>query len=81
MIIENNGIKEFEGNYTKYLEFKNNKEKTTSNNDLLIEIKLAEITSELSICKNEAEKRKLEEEYEKLLKMRQKGMGNFCLKS
>ena len=80
MIIENNGIKEFEGSYTKYLEFKNNKEKTTSNNDLLIEIKLAEITSEISICKNEEEKRKLEEEYEKLLKMRQKGTGNFCLK-
>ena len=68
MIIENKKIIEFEGNYTKYLEYKENKNKTVSNNSLLLEFKLAEITSKLSICKNEEEKKKLEDEYNNLLK-------------
>ncbi len=68
MIIENNKIIEFEGNYTKYLEYKENKKKNISNNDLLLDIKLAEITSKLSICKDEKEKKELEEEYMKLVK-------------
>ena len=68
MIIENKKIIEFEGNYTKYLKYKANK--STSNADLLLDIKLAEITSKLSICKDEKEKKKLEEEYKELLKNR-----------
>lgn len=68
MIIENNKITEFEGNYTKYLEYKENKKKNISNNDLLLDIKLAEITSKLSICKDEKEKQKLEEEYRELIR-------------
>ena len=68
MIIEDNKIIEFEGNYTKYLENKENKKKDINNNDLLLEIKLAEITSKISICKDEKEKQKLEEEYMKLIK-------------
>ena len=68
MIIENKKIIEFEGNYTKYLKYKENKKKCISNNDLLLDIKLAEITSKLSICKDEREKQKLEEEYMKLIK-------------
>lgn len=67
MIIENKKIIEYEGNYDKYLEYKENKRKTISNNSLLLEFKLAEITSKLSICKDEKEKGKLEEEYKKLL--------------
>ena len=67
MIIENKKIIEYEGNYDKYLEYKENKRKTISNNSLLLEFKLAEITSKLSICKDEKEKKKLEEEYKKLL--------------
>ena len=67
MIIENKKIVEYEGNYAKYLEYKENKKKTISNNSLLLEFKLAEITSKLSICKDEKEKEKLEEEYKKLL--------------
>lgn len=67
MIIENKKIIEYEGNYDKYLEYKENKRKTISNNSLLLEFKLAEITSKLSICKDEKEKEKLEEEYKKLL--------------
>ena len=67
MIIENKKIIEYEGNYSKYLEYKENKRKTISNNSLLLEFKLAEITSKLSICKDEKEKEKLEEEYKKLL--------------
>ena len=67
MIIENKKIIEYEGNYAKYLEYKENKRKTISNNSLLLEFKLAEITSKLSICKDEKEKEKLEEEYKKLL--------------
>ena len=68
MIIENKKITEFEGNYTKYLEYKENKKKSISNNDLLLDIKLAEITSKLSICKDEKEKQKLEEEYRELIR-------------
>ena len=68
MIIENKKIVEYEGNYAKYLEYKENKKKTITNNSLLLEFKLAEITSKLSICKDEKEKEKLEEEYKKLLK-------------
>lgn len=68
MIIENNKIIEFEGNYTKYLEYKENKKKSISNKDLLLDIKLAEITSKLSICKDEKEKQKLEEEYRELIR-------------
>lgn len=67
MIIKNKKIIEYEGNYSKYLEYKENKRKTISNNSLLLEFKLAEITSKLSICKDEKEKKKLEEEYKKLL--------------
>ena len=67
MIIENKKIIEYEGNYDKYLEYKENKRKTISNNSLLLEFKLAEITSKLSICKDEKENEKLEEEYKKLL--------------
>ena len=70
MIIDNKEITEFEGNYTKYLEYKENKKKKVNNNDLLLEVKLAEITSKLSICKDEKEKQKLEEEYMKLMKNR-----------
>ena len=70
MIIDNKEITEFEGNYTMYLEYKENKKKKVNNNDLLLEIKLAEITSKLSICKDEKEKQKLEEEYMKLMKNR-----------
>lgn len=67
MIIKDKKIIEFEGNYAKYLEYKENKKKTINNNSLLLEFKLAEITSRLSICKDEKEKKKLEEEYKKLL--------------
>lgn len=67
MIIKDKKIIEFEGNYAKYLEYKENKKKTINNNSLLLEFKLAEITSRLSICKDEKEKEKLEEEYKKLL--------------
>ena len=67
MIIENKKITEFEGNYTKYLEYKENKIKSVSNNNLLLDIKLAEITSKLSICKDEKERQKLEEEYRELI--------------
>ena len=70
MIVENKKIIEFEGNYTKYLEYKENRNKKVSNNSLLLDIKLAEITSKLSICKDEKEKKKLEEEYRELLKER-----------
>ena len=68
MIIENKKVIEFEGNYAKYLEYKENKKKKVNNNDLLLDIKLAEITSKLSICKDEKEKQKLEEEYMKLIR-------------
>ena len=68
MIIENKKIIQFEGNYTKYLKYEENKKKCISSNDLLLDIKLAEITSKLSICKDEREKQKLEEEYMKLIK-------------
>ncbi len=67
VIIENKKITEFEGNYTKYLEYKENKIKSVSNNNLLLDIKLAEITSKLSICKDEKERQKLEEEYRELI--------------
>ena len=67
MIIENKKIIEYEGNYAKYLEYKENKRKTISNNSLLLEFKLAEINSKLSIFKDEKKKKKLEEEYKKLL--------------
>lgn len=70
MIIENKKITEFEGNYTRYLEYKGNKKKSISNKDLLLDIKLAEVTSKISICKDEKEKQKLEEEYMKLMKNR-----------
>lgn len=72
MIIENKEIIQFEGNYTKYLEHKESKSKKASNNTLLLDMKLAEITSKLSICKDEKEKQKLENEYKKLLKMCEK---------
>ena len=68
MIIENKKIIQFEENYTKYLKYEENKKKCISSNDLLLDIKLAEITSKLSICKDEREKQKLEEEYMKLIK-------------
>ena len=68
VIIENKKITEFEGNYTKYLEYKENKIKSVSNNNLLLDIKLAEITSKLSICKDEKERQKLEEEYRELIR-------------
>ena len=70
MIIENKEVIEFEGNYTKYIEYRKSKKKKMNNNDLLLDIKLAEITSKLSICKDEKEKQKLEEEYMKLMKNR-----------
>ena len=72
MIIENKKIIQFEGNYTKYLKYEENKKKCISSNDLLLDIKLAEITSKLSICKDEREKQKLEEEYMKLIKNKYK---------
>ena len=68
IIIENKKLIEVEGNYTKYLEYKENKRKKVSNNDLLLDMKLTEITSKLSICKDEKEKKELEEEYMKLVK-------------
>ena len=68
MIIENKKITEFEGNYTRYLEYKGNKKKSISNKDLLLDIKLAEVTSKISICKDEKERQRLEEEYMELIK-------------
>lgn len=62
-IIENNKVVEYEGNYSQYLNEKMRKKQTCGNEELLRQMKLAQLTSELAICKDEEEKKRLEKEY------------------
>ena len=79
-MIKNHKIEEYEGNYSSYLQYEKEKLKKQKNNDendrLLLEFKLSQITSELSITKDENRKKELEEEVhameEYILRMDQK---------
>ena len=68
IIIKENKLEQFEGNYNKYLEHQKDKKKATSNNKLLLEFKLAELDSKIIMAKNEKEKEILEAEYSKIIK-------------
>ncbi len=73
-MIKNHKIEEYEGNYSRYLQYEKEKLKKQKNNDendrLLLEFKLSQITSELSITKDENRKKELEEEFNRLVKLK-----------
>lgn len=73
-MIKNHKIEEYEGNYSSYLQYEKEKLKKQKNNDendrLLLEFKLSQITSELSITKDENRKKELEEEFNRLVKLK-----------
>ncbi|MBB6623182.1 ABC-F type ribosomal protection protein CplR [Clostridium gasigenes] len=71
--IENNMVKQFNGGYSEYIREKNkpkvnNKEKENKEKLMLLQNKLSEIISILSIGGNIVDKQKLEVEYEKIIK-------------
>ena len=68
ILIKEHKLEQFEGNYNKYLEHQENKKKTTSNNKILLEFKLAELDSKIIMAKNEEEKKELEAEYLRIKK-------------
>lgn len=72
--IRNHKIEEYEGNYSSYLQYEKEKLKKQKNNDendrLLLEFKLSQISSELSITKDEKRKIELEEEFNRLIKLK-----------
>ena len=71
--IENNMVKQFNGGYSEYIREKNkpkvnNKDKENKEKLMLLQNKLSEIISILSIGGNIVDKQKLEVEYEKIIK-------------
>lgn len=74
LLIKNHEIIEHEGNYTSYLQYQEEKSKKketyTENNKLLLDFKLSQISSELSITKDEERKKELEEEFNRLIQLR-----------
>ena len=73
-MIKNHKIEEYEGNYSSYLQYEKEKLKKQKNNDendrLLLEFKLSQISSELSMTKDEKKKKELEEEFNRLVKLK-----------
>ena len=74
LLIKNRKIIEYEGNYTSYLQYQQEKSKKkethTENNKLLLDFKLSQISSELSVTKDEERKKELEEEFNRLIQLR-----------
>lgn len=74
LIIKNNKIVDYEGNYSSYLQYETDKSKKQQNhveNDkLLLDFRLSQITSELAVIKDDKRKKELEEEFNKLIKLR-----------
>ena len=71
--IENNMVRQFNGGYSEYIREKNkpkvnNKDKENKEKLMLLQNKLSEIISILSIGGNIVDKQKLEVEYEKIIK-------------
>lgn len=67
MIIDNKKIVEFGGNYSDYLSNSKERIKTKNADDkLLLEFKLIKLLLDMSICKDESKRDKLEEEYKEL---------------
>lgn len=73
-MIKNHKIEEYEGNYSRYLQYEKEKLKKQKNNNendrLLLEFKLSQISSELSMTKDEKKKKELEEEFNRLVKLK-----------
>ena len=73
-MIKNHKIEEYEGNYSSYLQYEKEKLKKQKNNNendrLLLEFKLSQISSELSITKDENRKKELEEEFNRLVELK-----------
>lgn len=72
IILENGNIKQYEGNYEKYLESQNQKPKATnqiksSNDKLLLQFKRAKLESEIASTKDEKRKHELIEELQKMM--------------
>ena len=72
IIIENGDIKQYEGNYEKYLEIQNQKPKATNqiksfNDKLLLQFKRAKLESEIASTKDEKRKQELIEELQKMM--------------
>lgn len=63
LLIEEHKFIEFDGNYSKYLEYKNNKDKQKNNNRLLLEFKLSELDTRIALEKDEKKKAELEKQY------------------
>lgn len=74
LVIKNHKIIEYNGNYSSYLEYEKEKsiKKDNENDKLLIDFKLSQISSELSITKDEKRKIELEKEYDELIKLKRK---------
>ena len=74
LVIQNKEIVEYRGNYSDYINScKEEKDKMKNNvYDLELEFKITAILSKLSITKNEEDKMKLEEEYNKLIAIKKK---------
>lgn len=67
--IHNLKLKSFEGSYNEYKEWGNGKERNKGeDNKLLLETRLTDVISRLSMEKNDENKKVLEEEYYKILK-------------
>ena len=74
LVIQNKQIVEYRGNYSGYINSCKEEKDEKKNNvyDLELEFRITAILSKLSITKNEDEKMKLEEEYNKLINMKNK---------
>ena len=74
LVIKNHKIIEYEGNYSSYLQYEKERNKTKQNkneNDkLLLDFKLSQITAELAVTKDEKRKKELEEEFNELIKLK-----------
>ena len=74
LVIKNHKIIEYEGNYSSYLQYeqeRSKKQQSKNENDkLLLDFKLSQITSELAITKDEKRKKELEEEFNELIKLK-----------
>ena len=73
LIIRNHKIIEYNGNYSMYLkeekEKTNQKQLANENDKLLLDFKLTQVNSELSVTKDEKRKKELEEEFNRLMQL------------
>lgn len=66
IVIKNKKMKQFDGNYTQYMEMLKSKNKQSTNDKILLEFKIAKLNSEIAMSKDQKEKEILQRQLDEL---------------